>query len=125
MNIVTSLISAAITGLATVWIAGEPANGSTMIPIGLETNDRARPLGIDEVPPRLSWKLDADGRRGAAQSSYQIQAAAFENGFTGTTGLLWDSGRVDSPETTNIRYSGKPLKTGMRVWWRVRAACWC
>ena len=36
-------------------------------------------------------------------------------------GDLWDSGRVVSGQTTWVEYGGKPLRSGQRVYWKVRA----
>ena len=73
------------------------------------------PLGIDILAPRLSWLIQA-GRRGAAQTAYQIKAEDIESGE-----LLWDTGKVFSDQTTHIPYAGKELESRQRVAWKVRA----
>jgi alpha-L-rhamnosidase len=86
-------------------------------PVELLTDYRINPLGIDTAP-RLFWRADADGRQGAAQTAYQIQAAARADGFDGE--LLWDSGKVESPESTRIAYGAAKPASRQRVWWRVK-----
>jgi alpha-L-rhamnosidase len=80
------------------------------------------PLGIGTAVPRLFWQLTGEGR-GRRQTAYQVIAAGspealVENG----RGLAWDSGKVASTASIAIEYSGPPLTSRERVYWRVR--CW-
>lgn len=77
------------------------------------------PLGVDTPAPRLSWLLAGDGR-GRRQTAYHIQAASSAERLAQDNGDLWDTGRVESRDTTHIPYAGAALLTGQRVWWRVR-----
>jgi len=77
------------------------------------------PLGIDVLQPRLSWQMQSD-RRGARQSAYQIFAALSEAGLNDDSGLLWDSSKIESDQSIHVPYSGEPLASGQRVYWRVR-----
>jgi len=70
------------------------------------------PLGIDVVPPRLSWKL-ASEQRGVVQSAYQIQV-------TDTSKVLWETGKVLSHQSIHVPYGGSALRSGERCTWRVR-----
>jgi len=73
------------------------------------------PLGIDVRQPRLSWKLQADGR-GALQSAYQLRVAANPDG----SGLVWDTGKVESDQSVHVAYAGPALAARQRCWWQVR-----
>lgn len=66
------------------------------------------PLGIDSPAPRLFWHLD-----GARQSAWQV--AAESDGRT-----IWDSGRVNSPESTQVAWAGPALRSRQQCVWRVR-----
>ena len=77
------------------------------------------PLGIDILQPRLSWQLHSP-RRGARQAAYQILAAASEAELSAGAPLLWDSGRVDTDQSTQVPYTGPALSSGQRVHWQVR-----
>ena len=48
------------------------------------------PLGLDEVQPRFSWKIESD-RNDTFQTAYQVVVS---NGS-----VLWDSGRVESDQS--------------------------
>lgn len=85
---------------------------------GLEINHLTDPLGIDEEKPVLSWALQSNVV-GAKQQSYRIEVAK-DAGFTK---IAWDSGTVDSDESTDIRYgstgSAEALKPEADYWWRI------
>src|SRR5690348_16838497 len=53
------------------------------------------PIGIDVLLPRFSWKVQP-GRRGWAQSAYQILVATSEERLTSRVGDKWDSGKITS-----------------------------
>ena len=59
-------------------------------------------------------------RRGAHQTAYQILAAPSETSLDGGTGLLWDSGKIESDQSIHVPYSGPALASGQRVYWKVR-----
>ena len=81
-------------------------------PQQLRCEYRVNPLGIDETKPRLSWTLASD-RQNDRQSAYQIIVSS-------PKGELWNSGKVESDETTAIVYAGKALTSGLRCSWRLR-----
>ena len=80
---------------------------------------RTNPLGIDVLQPRLSWQMQSD-QRGVRQTAYQILAAPAETSSDGSTGLLWNSGKIESDQSVHVPYSGPSLASGQRVYWKVR-----
>ena len=86
-------------------------------PVELRCNALADPLGVHDAAPRLSWKLDAGGRRGARQTAYRILVSSRRGGAPD----LWDSGRVRSDATLQLPYAGRALASRERAWWRVQA----
>jgi hypothetical protein len=77
------------------------------------------PLGVDVEHPRLYWTVASDAR-GDRQTAYQILAATSADLLAQDQGDLWDSGKVESDETTHVVYAGKPLKSSQEVFWIVR-----
>ncbi len=97
------------------------ATAADLRPAGLSCEYRQNPLGIDARQPRLSWKLEAPaGARGLAQSAYRVLAASSAEKLVRDRGDLWDSGKVGSEQQLGITYAGKPLSSGMQVWWKVK-----
>ncbi len=76
------------------------------------------PLGIDVRQPRLTWILVSD-RRGVMQRSYQILVASSLELLAENTGDLWDSGPLESEESSAI-YEGHRLVSRQRCFWKVR-----
>ena len=102
----------------------EYARGVRISPKGLEAERlrceyRTNPLGIDEAKPRLSW-IVRSSQRGQKQTSYRILAASSQKKLDANQGDLWDTQKVSSSETTFIVYGGKPLKSRMRCYWKVK-----
>lgn len=77
------------------------------------------PLGLDIANPRLSWALESD-QRASRQSAYQLLLASSPELLAADHADLWDSGKVSSDQSHGIRYAGRALKSGERVWWKVR-----
>jgi alpha-L-rhamnosidase len=80
---------------------------------------RVDPLGIDVTQPRLCWQMK-DARRGAKQTAYQVLVASTPEKLAADDGDLWDSGRIETNQTTQVVYAGKPLVSRMRCHWKVR-----
>ncbi|MEY4385328.1 MAG: hypothetical protein RLY20_611 [Verrucomicrobiota bacterium] len=76
------------------------------------------PLGIDERSPRLSWAIESS-RRGAKQIAYRICVASSVEKLAAGEADRWDSGRVESNQTTHVVYAGKPLASREVCHWQV------
>lgn len=94
------------------------ANASTAI-AGLHCEDLDNPLGIDQEHPRLSWQMESD-ERGQKQTAYRVIVSGSRSELEADRGDLWDSGKVMSGDTLQIYYSGKPLGSRQRCFWKVR-----
>ncbi len=82
---------------------------------------RVDPLGIDNVTPRLSWKLeDAKQTRGQKQTAYQVLVASSLNNLNKDKGDLWDSEKMTSDQSVNVKYAGQTLTSGQECYWKVR-----
>lgn len=92
----------------------------------VEVNDlrceyRVNPLGIDNVNPRLSWKItDVNKTRGQKQFAYQILVASSLQKLDDNSGDLWNSGTIESDQSINTVYDGDLLQSGQQCYWKVR-----
>lgn len=77
------------------------------------------PLGIDVTQPRLSWELIA-GENAMGQSAYQILVASDPALLMENKANLWNSGRVNSNQTNQIKYKGNVLQSRTYYYWKVR-----
>lgn len=85
----------------------------------LRTNALVNPLGIESTAPLLSYNSYASGKR-QVQAYYQIIVASSLDQLNQSIGDMWDTGKVKSRSTSHIMYSGKPLRSRQRVYWKVR-----
>lgn len=102
----------------------EPATGmpaSAVAATDLRCEYLTEPLGIDTAIPRFSWKLvDPAQTRRQMQSAWQVVVEADACDGAQTKKLLWDSGKVDSPESVNNEYAGEALSSNINCAWKVR-----
>jgi alpha-L-rhamnosidase len=83
----------------------------------LKTDYQTTPLGFDNPIPEFSWILKSS-ERGFIQSAYEISIG--DNLQNPDTGNCWQSGKISGSQTFGIRYSGKPLQSFTRYFWKVR-----
>jgi len=74
---------------------------------------------IDTLKPRFSWGITSKNR-GVLQDAYQILVASSQANLNANNGDMWDSGKVESGQSTHIPYAGKALTSGLRCYWKVR-----
>jgi len=89
-------------------------------PVELRVDALRTPLGIDDPSPRFSWQL-RDPARGAKQTAYEVKVASTGELSRAGKADVWDSGRIESSESLNVRYEGPALKPSTRYFWRVGA----
>ena len=88
-------------------------------PVHLRTNSLPSPIGIDTTRPAFSWQSNSK-RMNWRQSGYQVLVATDEKLLRSGHADAWDSGRVTSDESLQVRYAGKPLRSQQRYVWAVR-----
>jgi alpha-L-rhamnosidase len=86
---------------------------------GLKTEYQNDPLGIDVSKPRFSWQMNSRAR-GAGQSAYEIRVATDRDTLRDSGSPIWDSGKIDSPQSVFVGYGGRALQSRARYFWQVR-----
>ncbi|RKP53059.1 alpha-L-rhamnosidase [Cohnella endophytica] len=76
---------------------------------------RDRPIGIDVVSPRISWKLESD-RRSAEQAAFEIEVADTDRFGS----VVWSSGKVASAQSVHVELTGLKVVSRKRYHYRVR-----
>ncbi len=99
--------------------ASAAAPAGALRPTDLRCQYQANPLAIDAFPPHLGWTL-ASNQRAERQTAYQILVASSKAKLEGNLGDLWDSGKVDTAQTIQIPYHGKPIASREICYWKVR-----
>ena len=110
------------TALVILFPAAQLFAAATLQPAHLRCEYRVDPQGIDVTQPRLSWQLTAANPklRGLRQSAYRIVVASSQSQLAANAYDLWDSGKVESSESAQLVYRGKPLDSGGLAAWKVQ-----
>jgi alpha-L-rhamnosidase len=113
---------AAVAGLAVAALMALAPAGlpGSLTPVALHCDGMTDPLGIDSAPPRLSWQLRGDGRRGLRQRAWQILVSSSAEILSRDLGDVWDSGRVESDEQLHVPYGGRALRSSEQVFWKLK-----
>ena len=93
-----------------------------LLPYGTTVEYMNDPVGIDVASPRLSWKskpINSSAKK-LEQKAYQILVASSQANLDADNADLWDSGKVESAQSLNVVYQGKPLTSSLRCFWKVR-----
>lgn len=120
------LVLLAATGIGANFLTSGATRGqgtmSNIKPTYLRCEYVLDPLGIDSRQPRLSWVLEHTRPevRDEEQSAHQILVAGSTEALEDDRGDLWDTGKVDLDQSTQVVYSGKPLGSRMQAYWKVR-----
>ena len=105
--------------LATVIRAAPEPRAATAQPVRLQCEQLTDPQGIDALHPRLSWQLTGN-TQGLRQTAWQILVASSPELLAKDEGDLWASIKTISDQSRMIVYAGRPLKSGMACYWKVR-----
>lgn len=110
-----------IAGLCAVLLSAVSgaADVSEVTLAGLSCESLNNPLGMDVAQPRLAWILRSE-TRGQTQTAYQVLVASSRDLLGADTGDIWDSGRVSSDQSIQVRYEGIPLSSFQTCFWKVR-----
>lgn len=77
------------------------------------------PVGIDIAQPRLSWEL-VSAKRAQSQFAYQILISTDSLALVKDVANVWDSKKVESDRTSQVRYTGSELVSRTKYFWKVR-----
>ncbi|WP_300603953.1 family 78 glycoside hydrolase catalytic domain [Niabella sp.] len=97
-----------------------PANNlaaQTLRPITQKCEYIQNPLGIDIARPAFSWIFEASGRN-RKQSACEIVVSTDSIHSAGNRS--WSSGIVRTSKSNGIIYSGRPLRSFTRYYWKLR-----
>ncbi|WP_372933944.1 family 78 glycoside hydrolase catalytic domain [Mariniphaga sediminis] len=78
----------------------------------------SNPLGVDVPQPRFSWKLNSE-QRGVSQSAFRLIVGESREEVEKKNGPVWDTGKIPGSQTVNLEYTGLPLLSNKKYYWRV------
>ena len=77
------------------------------------------PTGIDMKKPRFSWIIKSPARN-ASQSAYRILVGKSREALQNESGNVWNSRKISSKSSVNIKYSGNKLQSSKTYYWKVK-----
>jgi alpha-L-rhamnosidase len=86
--------------------------------VRLHCDHAVNPPSVDHRNPMLGWILSS-ARRGTRQSAYRILVSRDPQSLRHGLGELWDSGKVDSDNSTDVVYAGAAPSSGEVCYWQV------
>ena len=99
--------------------AAASASRGTLTVSRLRWDGRDRPLGYIQFEPRVSW-VASTAKRGQKQTAYQILVASDPARLKPGAADVWDSKKVVSAESINVRYGGPTPVARQRAYFTVR-----
>jgi alpha-L-rhamnosidase len=85
----------------------------------LLVNAKENPSTIESQQPLFSWIVEAKGYN-KSQSSFHILVASSEENLNNGDADIWDSGKVDSDQSTFVKFMGEPLEAMKTYFWKVK-----
>jgi alpha-L-rhamnosidase len=96
----------------TLFLGAASLFGGPLAPTRLRVEYLDHPEGIDVAKPRFSW-VPGHTEKGQKQTAYQVAVSVGGS-------VMWDSGKVNSADFTQMEYSGTPLTSDTDYNWRVK-----
>ncbi len=88
--------------------------------LNLKCEFLSNPKGVEHKQPYLSWEIDTPGKRNVYQSSYRILVYKSDETPNDGTKPIWDSGKLESGNSVNVKYEGTPLQSATKYYWKVQ-----
>lgn len=96
----------------TTWLTISACASVPESPTGLLTNGIHNPQAIDLQSPAFSWMMN-DSDRGEIQSAWQVVVTSQDS-------VVWDSGKINSANSSSVPYNGPALSPAKRYEWKVK-----
>ncbi|TAG13035.1 MAG: alpha-rhamnosidase [Sphingobacteriia bacterium] len=77
------------------------------------------PIGIDVKQPLLFWNA-VSKTNAQKQTAYRILVASSEDNLALGKADLWDSDKIISDQSTQIKYKGKALVSETKAYWKIK-----
>ena len=100
-------------------ISSPRPSSSQVKPVSLRCEYLTNPLSVDAANPRLSWVIESQDR-GVLQTAYEVLVASTPKLLEQNHGDLWESGKIESDQSNQVRYGGAALSSRTMCYWKVR-----
>ena len=102
-------------------LLSQPLAMGELVVTNLTCEHQINPMGLHAEVPRLSWQFQTS-EKAKYQQAYRVIASSSREALARDEGDLWDTGKKTSRSSYLVFYKGeKALRSGQRVFWKVRA----
>ncbi len=105
-------------GVILVFVCAPGAPAQRLQVHDLHCEYRPSKLGVESQQPVLGWQLTS-GLSDVVQQYYKVLVATDSNWLKKNKGDQWNSGKVFSSASFQLKYGGKRLEAGKTYFWRV------
>ncbi|MGF1926161.1 MAG: family 78 glycoside hydrolase catalytic domain, partial [Bacteroidia bacterium] len=77
------------------------------------------PKGVEAPNPHLSWKIKST-QNDVMQVAYQILVSDRKEDLQSNEGEIWNSNKVVSSQSIQVRFNGRALRSGKTYYWKVK-----
>src|SRR5690606_18723443 len=95
-----------------------PLQAQELQVVNLRCEYKTDPKGIAASAPALSWELRSS-RRNIMQQAYRVLVADSPEELEKNTGNIWDSEKIMSAASIQVKYAGKPLEAAKTYYWKL------
>jgi alpha-L-rhamnosidase len=95
-----------------------PVIAQELVVTNLRCENKQNPVGVDVLKPRFSWELRSN-QQNILQTAYRILVADDTLLLQMNTGNIWDSKKIASSESIQVKYDGKFLRSAKKYFWKV------
>ncbi len=107
--------------LAVMCLFVSVSRAESIKPVNLRCEYLMNPQGIDIAKPRFAWMCESSSKeRGWKQMAYRILVASSPENLEKNVGDFWDSGKIESGQSTQVVYGGVPLASRISCFWKVK-----
>ena len=100
-----------------VFLNGYPTN--TELSKAVNYSENFQFTEIEQKQPLFGWLVGSE-RSNTMQTAYRIMVSSSYENIHNDIGDMWDSGKTESEQSINIRYSGEPLNPNTVYFWKVK-----
>ena len=86
--------------------------------VKLQSENKVNPLGIEKLSPSLSWQIQSP-QRNVLQTAYRVLVSDDSALLLKDVGNLWDSKKIISDQSIQVKYKGKKLAPAKTCFWKL------
>lgn len=101
------ILAILLSGMLVIPMLMTPAEAMEVLQVTQVTCEhKVNPMGIDTLKPTFGWKMESQ-QRDVLQKSYRVLVSTSLDKLNEDNGDMWDSGVVESQNSTAVVYAGR------------------